>query len=462
MDERRADPVLFDDLFEKPTRISFDEPHTSSDGGVFVLNAADRLLGVTSAFVERIQDDRQPGKVQHTVEQLLRQRVFGIACGYADANDAARLAGDPMMRLAAGRSASDDGDDLAGQSTLSRFENSLDATTLFRIGCGLAEAVLDHQKRRRRKRRKPRLITIDLDPTDDPTHGQQQFAFFNGHYGNWCYLPLAGFVSFDDDPEQYLVAAVLRPGNAHATHGAICVLRRLVAMIRERWPKARIRVRLDGGYATPAMFEWLEWLGVEYLVAMASNKRLDAIAEPQMRQSRREQKRTGETARRFGECRYAARSWDHQRRVIYKAEVVSLSGRPPRDNCRFVVTNLRHSPENVYNIYRQRGDAENRIKELQYGVDIGRTSCTSFLANAFRVLMSAAAYMLLQCIREYAPDERLRRAQIWTLRDRLLKVAARVRITWRQIQIHLPETCAWAAAIRRLAVKLGACPALGP
>lgn len=461
MDERRADPVLFDDLYEKPTRVSFDEQRTSSDGGVFLVSAADRLLGITRAFVDQIEDGRQPGKVRHTVEQLLRQRVFGIACGYADANDAAKLAGDPMMRLAAGRSAEED-DDLAGQSTLSRFENSLDATTLFRIGCGLVEAVLDHQKRRRRAGRKPRLITIDLDPTDDPTHGQQQFAFFNGHYGNWCYLPLAAFVSFDRDPTQYLVGAVLRPGNAHATHGAFCVLRRLIEMIRWRWPKARIRVRLDGGYATPLMFEWLEWWGVEYLVAMAGNKRLDAIAEPAMRKSRREQRQTGETARRFGECRYAARSWDRRRRVIFKAEVVVLSGRPPRDNCRFVVTNLPHSPERVYNIYRQRGDAENRIKELQHGVDIGRTSCTSFLANAFRVLMSAAAYMLLQLLREYAPDEGLRRAQVWTLRERLIKVAARVRVTWRQIQIHLPATCGWAHLLRRLAINLGAEPALGP
>jgi hypothetical protein len=460
MDERRADPVLFEGLYEKPARISFDEPFTSSDGGVVLLNAADRILDLTSVFVEQIPDARQAGKVRHTVEQLVRQRVLGIACGYADANDAARLAHDPLMRVAAGRSCNDE-DALAGQSTLSRFENSMNSTTLFRIGCGLATAVLDHEKKRRR-RRKPRLVTIDLDPTDDPTHGQQQFAFFNGHYGNWCYLPLAAFVSFDEDPMQYLVTSVLRPGNASAMRGAICVLRRLVGMIRERWPKARVRVRLDGGYATPTLFEWLEWSGVEYLVAMASNKRLDVIAEPVMRASRREQRQTGGTARRFGECRYAAKSWDRERRVIFKAEVVVLDGRAPRDNCRFVVTNMRHAPDRIYDIYRQRGDAENRIKELHQGVEIGRTSCTSFLANALRVLMSSAAYMLLQILREQAPNDELRRAQVWTLRERLIKVAARVRITWRRIEIHLPAAFAWRQSFRQLTMKLGAQLARAP
>jgi hypothetical protein len=269
-------------------------------------------------------------------------------------------------------------------------------------------------------------------------------------------------VSFDHEQTQYLVTSVLRPGNAHATRGATCVLRRLIDMIHERWPKARIRVRLDGGYATPALFEWLDWWGIEYLVAMAGNKRLDAIAEPVMRDSRREQRRTSGTVRRYGECRYAARSWDRERRVIFKAEVVSLDGREPRDNCRFVVTNMRHSPERIYDIYRQRGDAENRIKELQRGVDIGRTSCTSFLANGFRVLMSSAAYMLLQVLREHAPNDQLRRAQVWTLRERLIKVAARVRVTWRRIHIQLPAASAWRDSFRRLAMNLGAQPARAP
>ncbi len=460
MDERRANPVLFDELYEKPTRVSFDEPHTSSDGGVLLLNGADLLLGVTSVFVEQIQDGRQPGKIDHTIEQLVRQRVFGIACGYVDANDSARLSGDPMMRLAAGRSAHDSEDDLAGQSTLSRFENSLDATTLFRIGCGLAQSVVDRQKQRRRGKLKPKLITIDLDPTDDPTHGQQELAFFNGHYDCWCYLPTAMFITFDGEQSQYLLAAALRPGNAHATHWAPCMIRRLVAVLREAWPKARIRVRLDGGFASPWIFEWLEWLGVEYVIGMPGNKRLDAIAEPWMEESRAEQERTEETATRFTDCKYAARSWSRERRIVIKAEVTVIEGREPRDNCRCVVTNLRHSPERVYELYRQRGDIENRIKELCLGVDIGRTSCMSFLANAFRVQLVAAAYMLMQVLRELTDDPDIRRAQVGTLRERFLKVAARVRITHRCVHIALPETYAWIRPFRRLVIAMGARPVL--
>lgn len=459
MDGRRADPVLFDDLYAKPTRISFDEPTTSSDGGVILLDGAERLLGLTDVFVRCIEDRRQPGKIDHSVGQLIRQRLFGIACGYSDCNDAARLAGDPMMRLACGRAVDDESDTLASQPTLSRFENSLDATTLFRIGCGMADAVVAHHKRRRCGRRKPKLITIDLDPTDDPAHGQQEFTFYHGHYGSWCYLPAAMFMTFDDEPTQHLVGTALRPGNAHPTHWAPCMIRRLVTKLREAWPKARLRVRLDGGYATPALLDWLEYLGVEFLVGMPGNERLNPIAEPLMKQARAEQKRTGETARRFGECWYATRSWPHERRIIIKAEVTVIHGREPRDNRRFVVTNLRHKPENVYRVYRKRGDVENRIKELLDGVDLGRTSCTSFLANSFRVLLSTGAYMLMQVLRDLTDDPDLRRAQIRTLRERLLKVAARVRVTWRRLHIALPESYVWANAFRRLAILLRARPA---
>jgi hypothetical protein len=230
-------------------------------------------------------------------------------------------------------------------------------------------------------------------------------------------------------------------------------------MLRKTWPKSRVRVRLDGGYASPSLLEWLEWLGVEYLVAMPRNRRLNRIAEPLMKQARAEQKRTGETARRFGECWYASRSWPHERRIIIKAEVTVLQGREPRDNCRFVVTNLHHKPENVYRIYRKRGDIENRIKELLDGVSLGRTSCTSFLANAFRVLLSTAAYMLIQVLRDLTDDPDLRRAQVRTLRERLLKVAARIRVTWRRLHIALPESYVWANAFRRLAIILRARPA---
>jgi hypothetical protein len=455
MDGRVATPIQFADVLDKPTTITFDEPHTSSDGGAILLKAVDQKLGLIDVFEQHIQDTRQPGKVQHTVGQLVEQRIFGIACGYADCNDAATLAGDPVMRLLAGRTEEDQL--LASQPTLSRFENSIDYVTLLEIGCGLAQRVIDHQQERRGGKRKPRRITIDMDPTDDPTHGQQCFAFFNGHYDNWCYLPMGVFVTFDDEPEQYLVGTILRPGNAHATLWASWVLRRLVDALRQAWPGVKIRVRLDGGFASPKMFELLEWLRVKYIVAMAENSRLSKQAERLMKKARRLQKRTGQTARFFGECMYAARSWKKkQRRVVIKAEVVTLPGKEPRDNCRFVVTNERCKPEKVYQHYRDRGDVENRIKELNNGVDIGRTSCHDFAPNCFRVLLATAAYMLIQALRERIADPQLRRAQVWTLRERLLKVAARVRVTWRRIHFALPETFAFAKVFAQLARAFGA------
>ena len=198
--------------------------------------------------------------MQHRIEELLCQRVFGIACGYEDGNDAARIADDPMHKLLAGRNPIE-GASLASQPTLSRFENSVRRADLYRIADALTDRVVAHH--RRRLRAKVRRVTIDMDPTDDPTHGQQEFAFYNGHYDSWCYLPMVTTLIFNDESEQYLVAAVLRPGNAPASRGTTGILRRLLPKLREAFPKARIRVRLDGGFATPEIFDFLEEERVE-------------------------------------------------------------------------------------------------------------------------------------------------------------------------------------------------------
>ena len=213
------------------------------------------------------------------------------------------------------------------------------------------------------------------------------FSFFNAHYDNWCYLPQTVFIRFNDEGEQYLVGVILRPGNAPATLWTPWVLRRLVELLQKTWPKIRIRVRLDGGFASPEIFDLLEQLPVEYLINMGKNSRLKTLAEPLMVQARQLASETGKTARVFGEARYAAHSWHGiERRVIIKAEVVMASGREPKDNPRFVITNMRHKPENVYICYRRRGDCENRIKEL-LDLQIDRTSCHCFAANVLRVLL---------------------------------------------------------------------------
>src|SRR5437762_9280051 len=251
-DETIPQTVLFPDLIDKPLVATFDQQHASSDGGAILLKAADARYGLIDGFARRLVDDRQPGKVRHTLKDLLTQRIFALACGHPDANDADRLADDPIHKLLLGRDPID-GDALASQPTISRFENHVGSQALYAMGRALAAHVIDRHRQRLDGRAK--RITIDLDPTDDPTHGAQQLTFFNGHYDSWCYLPLLAFLTFNEEAEQYLCAAILRPGNAPATRGARGTVIRLLDMLRIAFPRARFRVRLDGGFATPALFD---------------------------------------------------------------------------------------------------------------------------------------------------------------------------------------------------------------
>lgn len=302
-----------------------------------------------------------------------------------------------------------------------------------------------------------RLVTIDLDPTDAAPYGGQQLSFFNAHYDNWCYLPMLGFVSFDDEPDQYLCAAVLRPGNVGAAVGAVGVLRRLIEPVRVAFPKASIRVRLDGGFASPAVFDFLDAEPkVEYVVAMASNAVLDRRAEEALEVARLCAGLTQDTEHIYDETLYAARSWEHSRRVVIKAEVVQGEGKEPRDNPRFVVTNMKQSPKWIYEeVYCQRANIENRIKELK-ALDVDRTSCTRFWANQLRVLMTAAAYVLMQEVRLAATLTAMARAQVWTLRERLIKLGARVVCSVRRLVVHLPESFPWRSEFQTVAHALGA------
>lgn len=446
--------VLFPGLFRKPVVAKFDQHDGSSDGGAILLKAADQRLRLTERLTACLRDDRQPGKVAHDVMELFRQRVFAIGCGYADCNDAARLAADPIHKMLVGRDPID-GDSLASQPTLSRFENSVSRTVLFRMAMMLGEVVIENQRRRRHG--KAKRITIELDPTDDPTHGGQQLSLFNGHYDTWCYLPVAGFLKFDDEPEQHLFTVVLRPGKAPATLGALGILHRVLEKLTEAFPRAEVLVRLDGGFASPEILEYLEDAGLDYVVAMARNSVLARFAEPLMKKARRKSKRSGETEHFYGACRYAAGSWNRRRRVVIKAEVVRLEGREPKDNARFIITNLRDRAQAVYeDIYCQRGDVENRIKELHHGLQIDRTSCTRFWANQLRVLMTAAAYVLMQELRTHAAGTSCARAQVSTLRERLIKLGVRVEQSVRRIVLHFPAAFPFKDDWYRLARSLDA------
>ena len=443
--------VLFPDLFTKPLHMAFDAPEATSDGGAVLLAAVDRRIGLTAAMSSCLRDSRRYASVEHSNSEMFSQRVYGLGLGYEDANDAGRLRKDAMMRLVVAGDAA--ADDLASQPSLSRFENSATIGGLYRMGTKLAETVFDYHRKRLGKR--VRKITIDMDPTDTPNYGEQQeLSFYNGHYDNYCYLPMLAFVSFEDEPDQYLFAAVLRPGNATAKQGARGILRRTLAMVRERFPKARVLVRLDGGFACPELFDFLDAeKRLTYVVGMARNAVLERRIKRPMGTARRLSRENGKSHALFGETLYAAKSWKEcKRRVIYKAEVVRLAGREPRDNARFVVTNLRNKAERVYEIYRMRGESENRIKELQHGLRLDRTSCTKFRANQLRVMMTAAAYVLMQTLRCPLAGTSLARKQVETLRLMLFKIGARVVTSVRRTVIHMasnhPSYGEWLVAAR--------------
>jgi len=453
----KTQSVLFPEVFRKALLAGFDEPHTSSDGGAVLVKAADRRLGLTQRLASCLRDWRQEGKVVHSLLDLLRQRIFGLACGYEDCNDSARLSDDPIQKLLLDRDPVD-GDALGSSPTLCRFENSADRVDLYRMGETLAETVV--QRHRSRLNGKAKVITLDLDPTDDTTHGAQQLSFFNGHYDSWCYLPMVATVQFDKESEMFALAAVLRPGNATAKVGAIGLLRRLLALLRKAFPEARIRVRLDGGYSAPEVLSFLDSQKknkVDYIVGYAENSVLLAKGVATIDKARKEFEETGNKSTVYGECQYAAKSWKKkERRVIIKAEFIPYKGRETKQNVRFVVTSLPGSPKHLYRrVYCGRGEMENRLKELKQ-MGLGRTSCSSFLANQLRVLISLAAYVLMQEVRFRAAGTMFARAQVWILREKLFKVAVRVVSTARRFILHLPADYPYKSGWLQIASSLAA------
>jgi hypothetical protein len=438
----------------RPIIARFDQPQASCDGGAVLLKAVDDRLGLTWRLASALHDQRQPGKVAHPLRDLLRQRVFGLACGYADCNDAARLVDDPIHKLLLDRDPLE-GAALGSQPTLSRFENAVGRADLYRLGTALADAVLTYH--RERLGEAVRLITIDLDATDDPTHGQQEFALFNGYYDTWCYLPVIATVTFNSEPIQHVVVALLRPGTGPATRGVRGLLRRLFTKLRTLFPHARLRVRADAGFADGQLLAFLDAAAVEYVLGLAGNRRLDKRVRRLLGRARMQARTTGETATLYGETRYAARRWARKRRIIMKAEVLCYPGRSRKDNPRFLVTNLPHRPATVYaRVYCGRGDMENRLKELQQGMAMDRTSCSRFAANQLRLLFSVAAYVLFQVLQSVARPTALRSAQVCTLRERLLKIAVWVARSVRRIVLHLPQAFPWRDTWRELAQTLTA------
>ena len=395
-----------------PLEASFDGGRLTSDGGLPWLGEADAALGVCDRFAACIRDwRRRPGR--HALETLVRQRVFQIACGYEDQDDADTLRTDPLLKLVCGR-LPETGADLASQPTMSRLENAVDRKGCYRLAVALGEVYL----RERERGGAPRHVVIDVDSTDDPTHGKQEGTAYHGFYGQHMYHPL---LLFDGETDQ-LITAVLRPGTAHASRGVVPVLKRVVRALRARWPDVTVEVRLDSGGAVPAVYDFCERERVGYTIGLIPNPRLATLAAPLVAAAQRQRAETGaETVRLVGEASYRAESWPRERRVVYKAEALAKG-----PNTRFVVTSRADAPEALYAWYVARGEPENWIKDLKNACFADRLSDHRFWANQFRLLLHAAAYWLLDTLRRWLAAMRVPRVQLDTLRLRLLKVGGRV------------------------------------
>jgi len=459
MTECNTQSLLFPALFSKPVHISFSREELSSNGGTVLLAARDRKLRLTEHLAGALVDKRQAGKVNHELLEEVRHRVLGIAVGCPDGNDAARLREDPMMKLACDRDPVK-GEALASQPTLSRFENSVDRKQLLEIGYRIAETVIAEQANRRKGKR-PRRIIIDIDPTCDPTYGSQQLTFFSGYYNTWCYLPLVVTISFGWEKRKYPVAAVLRGGTAGAMVGTIATISRLVNMLQDYFGSTRLYLRADSSFAVPEFFDYLEAEQIHYAIAMGSNDVLERFSDSAMHEARREASEKQQTATLYGSAYYQSKGWWRERRAVYKAQVlVHTDKEDHRNNARYIISSLdnRYSPRGTFSFYYGHSDMENNIKELKNDLAMDRTSCSRFEANQFRIMLTLAAYVLMQSVQERTTDLDLLKAQMGTLRDRLLKVAVRVGSSARRITLELTRHHPWSEAWLATARALGAVP----
>lgn len=449
----------------------FDGGRITSDGGGLLLREVDKRLGLLDRLATCFTDYRNPNAVEHRVQALVAQRVYGLALGYEDLNDHDVLRKDSVLALLVGKQdligearvrEQDRGNPLAASSTLNRLELSTSATAasdrykkIAADPAALDRLLVDvflesHSK-------PPREIWLDLDATDDPLHGRQEGRFFHGYYRCYCYLPLYIFCG------EHLLCARLRPSNQDGAAGSVEELERIVSQIRARWPKTRIVIRGDAGFCREAIMAWCETTDVRYALGLARNKRLQRALGNEMAQARADYERTGQPARCFRDFRYRTRkSWSRERRVIGKAEYL-----PGKANPRFVVTNLSRREARARRLYEQlycaRGDMENRIKEQQLGLFADRTSTATMRANQLRLYFSSFAYVLMHGLRRLGlAGTAHANAQSTTIRVKLLKIGARIRITVRKVWLSFSETCPYANDIAQILANLQRHPAWKP
>ena len=423
-EEIGAEKIDFGRLGRRVVEGRFDGGSMTSDGGVMLLGQADRKLGLLDAAARCIPDPRNPLLVKHAVRDMLRQRVYGLALGWEDLIDHGSLREDVAMQTAIGVER-----EVASAPTLCRLENWADKRTAWRLHQVLVEQFIASFKQA------PQELVLDFDATDNPLHGQQEGRFFHGYYDCYCYLPLYVFCG------QQLLCAYLRPSRIDGAKHAAAILKLLVKRLRQAWPQVKIVFRGDSGFCRQRILNYCERADVHYLVGLARNTRLEQMTEFVELAMKDAYEASGIKQRELGEFVYAAQSWARERRVITRLECG-----PQGTNPRYVVTNLTGDPKALYDdMYCQRGEAENRIKEAQVGLFATRTSCRHFHSNQLRVLLAALGYVLIERLRALAlQGTALANAQVDTLRIKLLKVAAVVTRNTRRIRLFLASN--WPSA----------------
>ena len=438
-------PFSFPAVARKKVTADFDGGRLTSDGGVMLLSMAERRLGIAQRLACCFPDARDPARITHTLADMIRARVFAIACGYEDANDLEYLRKDPAFKLACGR-LPDSGVDLCSQPTLSRFENGPSLKDAIRLTYALVDQWMASYQR------EPASVILDIDDTCDVAHGHQQLSLFNAHYDERCFLPIHVY----DTEQSRPVAFVLRPGKTPGGVEVRAHLRRLVRHIRKRWTKTRITFRGDGHYARPEAMQWCEDNGVDYVFGLPGSKPLLKKVDEAADAVRTERAvLSKDVVRDYTQTRHAAKSWSRERRAVARIEATALGL-----DIRFVVTNLEHgSPEWIYDsLYCARGQMENLIKLHKTQLASDRTSCRSAIANQVRLVLHTAAYWLMLDVRDAIPKPRdLAKAEFATLRLRLIKIAARVIETASRVRLAFAACCPEADLFRSLPAALMPC-----
>lgn len=427
----------FSKVKNREIEINFTGGDISSDGGVLLLREVDKRLGITAELAKMFPDKRDTSKVAHSIETMMKQRIYGIALGYEDLNDHDSLRKCPAMQTAIGTI-----DNMASSSTLCRMENN--ANRQFAVKAH--ELIID--KFIASYKTAPKQLILDFDATDDEIHGKQEGKFYHGYYGHDCFLPLYVFCG------KQLLVSYLRTSNQDQAKHAWAILSLLVKRFRQSWSEVEIVFRGDGGFCRHQMLDWCDKHNVGYIVGIAQNNRLNKLLELPMKKAKEAFAATQKKQRLFSEFQYKAGSWSIERRVIGKAEITALG-----ENPRYVVTNLSGEPEDLYGkVYCARGDMENRIKEQQLELFADRTSCHKWWANQLRMILSAFSYILVEHIRDkFLQGSELAKAQVGTIRLKLFKIGAVIIRNTRRIKFLLsssyPYQLIWDHVMKKLALE---------